>query len=213
MDERPHISLLPLWYERFWAWIEPVLRALFQISIILASLSFLQKQDPQLVRKLDHETKVLTLKNAGLSPIHIQIYAFKFDINLSTDNAGHLSINAKDPIGGVGSVGSILETTSWLPWSEIKLDLAANTLLKFKRWDADGPNSFESVYCFATEATNLLSNQSNVETILTPQIMFSASHFGPISRNSAFGGGYPKTLMATEAQIKLDCRALYDKVR
>jgi hypothetical protein len=80
-----------------------------------------------------------------------------------------------------------------------------------REWSGDIPSPY-GVYCLEIEARNLLSNQSTVEPVLTPKLKFPASMFGPMDLGG-MGGGYPKALLAIEAQIKSDCLAFYDKMR
>ncbi len=213
MDETP-VSLIPRWYERIWAWINPPLRAALQLSIILAALTFLQSQEPLVDRRIDHQNKVLSIARAGFSPTAITVYAISFQINLTIDQANHVSLNAQDPIRAVSTRGSILEKTLWAPWSsQVVFNLRSNNRLEFEDWRAGELATSEDLYCLAIETRNLLSNRYTVDTVLTPKRMFSASLFGPMSRSSGLGGGYPKALLIIEAQIKSDCRALYDKAR
>jgi len=213
MNETP-VSLIPRWYERIWAWINPPLRAVLQISIILAALTFLQSQEPLIDRRIDHQDKVLSIARAGFSPVKIAIYAISFEINLIVDEANHVSLNVQDPIKAVSTRGFILEKTLWAPWSsQVVFNLRSNNRLEFEDWSAGEISKSEHLYCLAIETRNLLSNRFTVDTVLTPKRMFSASLFGPMSRSSALGGGYPKALLTIEAQIKSDCRALYDKAR
>ena len=186
--------------------------AVFQIAIFIAALSFLQRQQPVLDRRIDHGTKVLTIARAGISPLRLRVFAVKFDINFDTDNSGHAILNSAKPIGGFSTRGLLFEQTLWLPWSEIRLDLKTLPRIPFDEWRGGDLPSPYGVYCLEIEARNVLSNQSVVEPVLTPVLRFSASLFGPIG-SGAMGGGYPDPMDAAEAQIKSECLALYDKMR
>jgi hypothetical protein len=182
------------------------------VAILFAALTFLQKQEPLLERRLDHESKILTISRAGFAPLHVQVYASTFVVNFVRDDRGHTSINSSAPISAVYTNGRLLERTLWFPWSQMREDLKNVGRLDFDEWMAETPTQFD-VYCLAIDARNMLSNQSVIELVLTPRLRFRASIFGPIPQSGALGGGYPKDLFAVEALIKNDCRTLYDKVR
>jgi hypothetical protein len=209
----PHISLIPRWYERIWAWVNPLLKAVLQISIILAALTFLQRQEPLIDQKIDHQSKLLRITRAGFSPVKVSVYAITFDINLIVDDKNHVSLNTRDLVKSANTRGFVLEKTLWAPWrSELVLDLQRNSTLEFQDWDFTETPELERLYCLAVEVRTLLSNQFVIAPILTPARKFSASLFGPMSRSSALGGN-PRELLTAEAEIMSDCRALYAKVR
>jgi hypothetical protein len=203
--------LMPRWYERLWGWINPPLRALFQVAIIIAAASFVQQQEPDIDRRIDHESKVLTIASTGFAPLAVRVYAIRFEINYLVDAASHISLNTQEPIATVYTRGFVLEGTTW--WHPLAVDLKQSNGLTFATWSPETVPHQAGLYCLAVEARNILSNRSVIDLVLTPEMMFPASIFGPISRASVFGGGYPKSLLAVEQQVKSDCRALYDKVR
>jgi hypothetical protein len=209
MDETP-ISLMPRWYERLWGWINSLLGSVFQLTVIIAAVTFLQQLEPVIDRSIDHETKVLTVASTGFVPMTVRVYAIRFEINYLIDAANHIALNAQEPIAGISTRGFVLEGTTW--WRPLAVDLKRSNGLTFTTWPSELSRQ-AGLYCLAVEARNPLSNRSVIEPILTPEMMFSASVFGPMSRKSGMGGGYPKDLLAVEQQVKSDCRALYDKVR
>ena len=210
-EDRP-ISLAPRWYQRAWLFAASVWRAFFQIAIVLAALTFLQGQQPVLDRRIDHGSKVLTISRAGFSPLVVRIFAIKFDVNFDRDATGHASLNSAKPISGISTRGLLLKQTLWIPWSTMRVDLKSYPQLPFDEWKGGDLPSPYGVYCLEIEARNVLSNQSIVEPVLTPEQTFSASMFGPMGLGGTMGGD-PKPLLAAEAQIKSDCLALYDKMR
>jgi hypothetical protein len=97
-----------------------------------------------------------------------------------------------------------------MPWSTMRVDLARDTQLPFDEWKGDLPSPYV-VYCLEIEARNMLSNQSVVEAVLTPKVKFATSLFGFMGPGVL--GGDPSSLLATEAQIKSECLAMYEKMR
>jgi hypothetical protein len=200
------------WYHRAWPIAAGLWRAIFQVAIFIAALAFLQAQQPLLDRRIDHGTKILTISRAGFSPIKVRIFAIEFDVNFDRDATGWASLNSAKPINSISTRGLLLEQLLWRPWSSMSVDLKSYAQLPFEEWKGEIPSPY-GVYCLALEARNVLSNQSVVEQVLTPQQKFPASMFGPMGLGGAMGGGYPNPLFVAEAQIKSECLALYDKMR
>jgi hypothetical protein len=173
-------------------------------------VSFVQQQEPDIDRKIDRESKVLSIASTGFVPLAVRVYAIRFEINYVIDAANHIALNAQEPIAGISTRGFVFEGTSW--WRPHAVDLKQSNGLTFTTWPSE-PSRQTGLYCLAVEARNILSNHSVIDLVLTPEMMFPASLFGPISRASALGGGYPTSLLAVEQQVKSDCRALYHKVR
>jgi hypothetical protein len=196
-----------------WEGVKTTVGLIFQISVIVAVISFFQRQEPQVERAIDHQTKVLTLSRAGWAPVGMKIYAIAFDVGFTKDAAGHFALNPTKPIDGVSTRGMILDQVLWYPWSSITVNLVGKATLPFDEWTGGDQPSPYTVYCLAIEARNKLSNQSAIETVLTDKAKFSASMFGPIGPWGAMGGGYPGALLSVERQISADCRAFYEKIR
>jgi hypothetical protein len=203
--------LLRLRHAPIWGWFGPPLQAVFQIAVIFAALTFVQQQETLTVRSVDHGTKVLKIASVGLSPLMVRVYAIRFEINNLVDAANHVQLNAEDPIAGISTRGFVLEGTTW--WQPLTVDLKKSVGLTFTTWPREITPRQEGLYCLVIEARSPLSNRSTIEPLLTPELLFPASLFGPMSSNASMGGGYPKGLLAVERQVKSDCLALYDKVR
>jgi hypothetical protein len=205
---------MPRWYKRLWGWINPPLQALIRIAIIIAALSFLQRVDPTIDGRINHEAKTLTIATSFL-PVTVQIYAFRFEINNLVDAVGHVSVNSEEPIDAIGTRGFILGKQTIWPWrGSITIDLKQANGLTFKKLSPQ-PLHQEGLYCLAIEALNPLSNQSVIQLILTSETMFPLSTFGPMPPNAGMGGGYKawQNVEQVEQRVKSDCRAMYDRVR
>jgi hypothetical protein len=105
MSEDDSISLIPPWYQRTWTLAKAAGRTIFQISVFVAALTFLQRQEPLLDRKVDHGTKLLSITRVGISPLKAKIFAIRFDVNFVRDNRGHTSINPAVPINAIYTNG------------------------------------------------------------------------------------------------------------
>jgi hypothetical protein len=183
--------------------------AIFQFAVFVAVLSFLQTQQPLIQRRIDHQNKILTITRTGFSPLRVRIFANAFDVNFDRATA-HASLDSAKPIAAVSTRGLLTEQTLWMPWSTMRVDLARDTQLPFDEWKGDLPSPYV-VYCLEIEARNMLSNQSVVEAVLTPKVKFATSLFGFMGPGVL--GGDPSSLLATEAQIKSECLAMYEKMR
>src|SRR5262249_50306531 len=160
----------PRWYVRLWAWIKSALRVLFQVAIFIAALTFLQRQEPTITPSIDHQTKALTIAGSGFAPLTVRVYAIRFEINyLLADEGSHIALNAQDPISAVYTHGFVLEGTTWL--RPLAVDLRKSNLT-FTTWppETTAPPRQAGLYCLAIEARNLLSNQSVIEPVLTPEM-------------------------------------------
>jgi hypothetical protein len=82
---------------------------------------FVQQQEPELDRRIDHESKVLTIASTGFVPLAVRVYAIRFEINYLVDSANHIALNARDPIAGISTRGFVLEGTAW--WHPLAADL------------------------------------------------------------------------------------------
>jgi hypothetical protein len=85
-----------------------------KLSIVVAALTFVQRQEPRPEITMDHSTKILSVTNGSLSPIRLWMYVVKFDVNWHQDQRGHLSILKDDPLGIVARQGFILSGTASL---------------------------------------------------------------------------------------------------
>ncbi len=197
--------------QRIWSFIKAAWSWIFQIAIFIAVLTFLQGQQPVLDRRIDHESKLLTIARAGFAPLNVRVFGVEFDVNFDRDAAGCVSINSAEPIKGASTRGLLFQQIMWIPWSTTRVDLKSYPQLPFDEWEGNLPSPY-GVYCRAIEARNVLSNQSVVEPVITPKMKFAASMFGPMGLGG-MGGGNPKHLLDAEAQIKSECLALYDKMR
>jgi hypothetical protein len=192
-------------------WLLKAIPTIAQISIVLAALTFFQQQEPSIEIGINHETKMLSLRNAGLTPVNLRAYALEFGINQIVGADHHLSINKDDPIKSLYTRGAIIQSTTIWPFATLTQDLTKSTQLQFDEWKGQNPDL--ATYCIAFESKTLLGSKSITQILLTPKLKFSASLFGPLPNNSGFGGGYPKTLLAVEKQIREDCLTIFEKTR
>jgi hypothetical protein len=197
------------------AWALRLLSFIFKLTIFVSLLTFIQRQEPLLETTMDHSTKVLSVTNGSLSPIWIWMYVIRFDLNWHYDEHGHVGITNDEPIGVVYTRGFIVRGEVLWPWPARTRTVDLTTFgarLPFEKW---GPNSSaegNAVYCIAVEGQNVLSNQRTRNAILTTNLMFPSSPFGPMG-NAVSGGGYQavKKYLDLEETIKNTCMALYDK--
>jgi hypothetical protein len=200
-------ALVNLWL-RQWPWIIGTVIAI--IALVIAALAFLQQQEPSIEMRVDHQTKILSLSNSSMVPVTVRAWAVEFGINLILDAQQHALINKDDPIKSFSTHGAIIPASTIGPLATLTRDLTQFPQLKFDEWTGQEPDW--TVYCIAFEEKSWLG-KTTVDTLLTPKLKFSASPFGPLPRNSAMGGGYPKTLLALEKQMKTDCLTILEKSR
>jgi hypothetical protein len=192
---------------------------IFKLTIFVSLLTFIQRQEPLLEAKMNHSTKVLLVTNGSLSPVRLWMYVISFDVNWTQDQLGHLSMSKDTPIGIVATRGFILDGAMLWPWPwparTTSVDLTTvDAMLKFVKWDPNISQNDSTVYCIAVEGQNILSNQRTRNAILTTNLMFSASPFGPMGNGSSSGGfQVVKKYLDLEETIKNTCMALYDKSR
>lgn len=199
------------------SWGQRLFSSIFKLTIFVSLLTFIQRQEPLLEITMNHSTKVLSVTNVNLSPITIGMYVVSFELNWHHDERGHVSIVTDNPIGIVSTRGFILRNAMLWPWpvGTKVVDLTTfGPLLKFKKWDSNPSSEDNAVYCIAVDGRNVLSNQRTKNAILTTNLMFSASIFGPMG-NGGSGGGYEivKKYLDLERLIKNVCMELYDKSR
>lgn len=142
--------------------------------------------------------------------MRVNVYAIAFDLSWSQDEHGHPTISNDKPISTIGTRGEIAPREIFWPLATRRIDLRKIAALRFEDWQ-EGLG--KTAYCFAIESQNVLSNQRHVEALLTTEIMFGPSIFGPMAANSAMGGGYDtwKRLIDVETMMKAACIALYQK--
>lgn len=133
----------------------------------------------------------------------------EFRLNLIEDADHHGSINKDNPISGFSTRGPFIPGVTIWPFSTRTRDLTKSQL-NFDEWHGQDPDYV--IYCLAFEKTSWFGRTSD-DVLLTPKLKFSASAFGPLPPTAAIGGGYPKTLIAVEKQIRSDCLTFFEKTR
>jgi hypothetical protein len=192
---------------------------ILKLTIFVSLLTFIQRQEPLLEATMNHSTKVLSVTNGSLSPISLWMYVISFDINWTQDQQGYISISKDIPIGIVATRGFILREIMLWPWPwparTKSVDLTTvGAMLKFIKLGPNTRQDDSTVYCVAVEGQNVLSNQRTRNAILTTNVMFAASPFGPMG-NGGTSGGFQvvKKYLDLEEMIKNICMALYDRSR
>lgn len=100
-----------------------IFSALFKLTILIAALSFIQRQEPLIENTIDHQTKIVSISNNGLSPISASLFVVRFDLNWNIDKAGHQSIDNDNPINQLNSLGHILNKAIILPFCTERIEL------------------------------------------------------------------------------------------
>jgi hypothetical protein len=131
-------------------------KTVFSAAILIAALSFIQRQEPYVAMRIDPKERILSLSNVSLVPISTMVYAVSFEVNLQESLPDSLKITNTQITGTVMS-----EKTLWFGRKRSH-DLKKDQRFSFLS-DLAFPNAPLAVYCFVLEERNLLSNQNKVE--------------------------------------------------
>jgi hypothetical protein len=174
------------------------------ISVTIAALSFLQRQEPLKEIHLNHWTKTLSIRNNGFVPFRVTAKAFLFELDWNL-------IGDEKPIARASTLGTLFDGDIIWPFQKYFIKLTEYKQLEFQKM---GPVPGKKLYCIVVSFRNPLSNQLSSIVQLTPSDLFPASLFGPWSKQSSGGGDYEavKRIMVVEDKITQDCLRLQSKL-
>jgi hypothetical protein len=191
-----------------------IFKGLFTIAITMSLLTFAQRQEPIFNVHMNHNSKIMTIENESLPPISVTVFSVKFGLNWNVDEHGHQTMSENNAIDNFSTLGFISKNVKI--WSNFflknKTEIDLNSAKFFSFFDKNDNHIGESIYCVIVDARNLLSNQRNLKAVLTSEIKFPSSIFGPQDENSGEGGGYAAAhkYWDIEDQIKKSCLRAYE---